>query len=73
VIDLPTCNVYVEYWGLLDSGDQNTKLRYETNMRWKMDQYSKNGIRVISLFPEDLSDLDKAFKVKLNQVTNAQA
>jgi len=61
--------VWVEYWGLVKAKDQETRSRYERRMQHKMYNYGKNGMKVISLFPDDLNDLDTAFKSKLKQAT----
>jgi hypothetical protein len=36
---LPQYNLYVEYWGLVDSPDPRTRDNYIRTMRWKMAQY----------------------------------
>ncbi len=46
-------NVYVEYWGLLD-----TSKKYQRSMKWKMAQYDKNGIKFISIYQNNMKNLD---------------
>ena len=36
-------------------------------MKWKMEQYRRNGIKFVSLYPGELSDLDAAFRPKLER------
>src|SRR2546427_8482678 len=36
---LPQYNLFVEYWGLVDSPDTGTRDNYIRTMRWKMAQY----------------------------------
>src|SRR6266581_6282862 len=36
---LPQYNLFVEYWGLVDSPDSGTRNDYVRTMRWKMAQY----------------------------------
>ena len=62
---LPDYNVYVEYWGLVNLPDNFARLRYEQSMRWKLVQYRRNGIRFVSLYPNDLNNLDAAFRPRL--------
>jgi hypothetical protein len=64
---LPDYGVYVEYWGLVNLPNSSARSRYERNMRWKMAQYLRNGIRYVSLYPSELGYLDTAFGPKLEQ------
>ena len=48
---LPQYDLYVEYWGLVDSINRRTKDRYTRTMRWKMAQYYKNNIHFVSIYP----------------------
>jgi hypothetical protein len=50
---LPGYGVYVEYWGLA-----GTSKEYGKTMRWKVAQYRMNGVRVVSLYPGELDNLD---------------
>ncbi len=61
---LPQYNLYVEYWGLVDSFDRGTRDSYVRSMRWKMAQYHKNNIQFVSIYPSNLSNLDYYFKKK---------
>lgn len=60
---LPQYGVYVEYWGLTNDPE------YVKSMRWKMYQYRKHGLRFISLYPENLNNLDWIFRKKLEKAT----
>jgi len=66
---LPDYDVYVEYWGLVDAEDDQTRKRYEKNMKWKMAQYYQNKIKFISLYPRNLENLDWVFRKKFKTVT----
>ena len=66
---LPDYNVYVEYWGLVNLPDNFARSRYERNMQWKMAQYHRNRIRFVSLYPDELGNLDMTFRTKLGQAT----
>jgi hypothetical protein len=66
---LPDYGVYVEYWGLVNLSDDPARSRYERSMKWKMDQYRQNGVRLVSLYPSDLGDLDSVFSQELEQAT----
>ena len=50
---LPDYGVYVEYWGLAGFGGE-----YDRRMRWKTAQYRMNGVRVVSLYPGELANID---------------
>jgi len=66
---LPDYNVVVEYWGLVDAEDERLRKRYVRNMRWKMAQYHSRKIKFISIYPQNLSNLDVIFKSKFRKVT----
>ena len=59
---LPDYGVYVEYWGLAGTGKG-----YDRTMRWKGAQYRTNGVRVVSLYPGELMNLDEALVSRLRQ------
>lgn len=61
---LPKYKVYVEYWGLVDADDASTRTRYNASMRKKMAQYYENDIRFISIYPDNLDNLDWIFRKK---------
>ena len=65
---LPQYNLYVEYWGLVDSPDMGTRDNYVRTMRWKIAQYRKNNIRFVSIYPSNLSSLDYYFRRKFREV-----
>jgi len=65
---LPQYNLFVEYWGLVDSPDARTKDNYIRSMRWKMAQYRKNNIRFLSIYPSNLSNLDYYVRRKFRDV-----
>jgi hypothetical protein len=65
---LPRYNLFVEYWGLVDSFDAGTRAKYIKSMRWKMAQYRKNSIRFVSIYPSNLSNLDYYFRRKFGEV-----
>lgn len=48
---LPTLGLYIEYWGKDDE-------RYNRRKRAKLEQYSDNELRVISLYDDDIKRLD---------------
>jgi len=56
---LPDYNVYVEYWGLVSASKD-----YRRIMKWKMKQYRENKIRFISIYPDNLKNLDWIFRAK---------
>ncbi len=66
---LPDYDVYVEYWGLVDADDYQTRKQYVKMMKWKMAQYYKNNIKFISIYPDNLKNLDWIFRKKFRNVT----
>ena len=61
-------DVYVEYWGLVDPDDDQTRKQYVRKMKWKMAQYYKNNIKFISIYPDNLKNLDWIFRKKFRNV-----
>ena len=66
---LPDYDVYVEYWGLLNADDSWTRENYERNMRRKMAIYHKRNKRLVSIYPQNLENLDWIFRKKFNNAT----
>jgi len=66
---LPDYDVYVEYWGLVDADDDRTRERYIRNMKRKMAIYYQNKIKFISIYPDNLKNLDWIFRRKFKKVT----
>jgi len=65
---LPQYNLFVEYWGLVDSPDARLRDDYIRSMRWKMAQYRKNNIRFVSIYPSNIMSLDYHFRRKFREV-----
>jgi zinc ribbon protein len=66
---LPDYGVYIEYWGLLHADDSRLRKNYERTMKWKMAQYHKNNIKFVSIYPNNLDNLDWIFRTKFKEVT----
>ena len=66
---LPDYDVYVEYWGLVDTEDDQTRKQYIRKMKWKMAQYHQNKIKFISIYPDNMKNLDWIFRKKFKKVT----
>ena len=66
---LPDYDVYVEYWGLVNADDSRTRARYVRNMKRKMAIYYKHNIKFISMYPNNLENLDWIFRAKFKKVT----
>ena len=64
---LPDYGVYVEYWGLVKASKD-----YRRTMKWKMRQYRENGIKYISLYPDNMKNLDWVFRTKFAEVTGLE-
>ena len=59
---LPDYGVYVEYWGLAGA-----RKEYDRTMKWKAAQYRVSGLKVVSLYPGELADLDGALGARLGR------
>lgn len=66
---LPDFDVYVEYWGMADVDDTDKKEQYIKSMKWKMAKYRQNGIKFVSIYRDNLNDLDWIFKAKFRDET----
>jgi hypothetical protein len=66
---LPDYNVYVEYWGMVDVGDEYERAKYVRSMKWKMRRYHELGVKFISIYPRNLKSLDWVFRTKFKEVT----
>jgi hypothetical protein len=66
---LPQFDVYVEYWGLLNADDDYTREKYTRHMKRKMAIYHRYNKRLISIYPENMSNLDWIFRAKFRKVT----
>jgi len=66
---LPDYDVYVEYWGLVNADDSRTRAQYVRTMKRKMAIYYRNKIKFISIYPDNLKDLDWIFRRKFRKVT----
>lgn len=63
--------VYVEYWGMVNTQHEHTRQEYVKSMEWKIAKYHENGIKFISIYPEDLGNLDSVFKKRLYEITRS--
>lgn len=61
-------DLYVEYWGLLDTDDRRTNRTYKKTMRYKMARYHENRIKFVSLYPDNLPNLDYIFRKRFKEV-----
>jgi len=57
---LPEYRAYVEYWGLAF-----TERNYARKMKEKTDYYRRHGYRLISIYPNNLSDLSRLLTPEL--------
>jgi hypothetical protein len=66
---LPDYDLVVEFWGLVDADDERVRTRYVKTMKWKMAQYYSRKIKFVSIYPQNLSNLDWVFRKKFEKVT----
>ncbi len=64
---LPDYDLYVEYWGMVDTEDESNRADYIKSMKWKMARYDENKIKFISIYPKDLDDLDRIVRAKMSE------
>ena len=65
---LPEYEVYIEYWGLVNARTACVRAEYTRIMKWKMAQYHENRIKFISIYPNNMDNLDWVFKAKMKNV-----
>ncbi|MGA2386904.1 MAG: hypothetical protein ABSG33_10260 [Candidatus Bathyarchaeia archaeon] len=66
---LPDYDVYVEYWGLVNADDLLTRERYVRHMKRKMAIYHKHNLRLVSIYPQNMENLNWIFRQKFRQAT----
>jgi len=64
---LPEYDIYVEYWGMVNTEEPGKRREYVKGMEWKMARYRESGLKVISVYPKDLGHLDSIFRAKLKK------
>ena len=57
-------DVYVEYWGMLNVDNEYDRSKYTRAMKYKMARYHDLGIKFISIYPDDMKNLDWIFPVE---------
>lgn len=62
-------DVYVEYWGMLNVDNNYERKKYERSMRYKMARYHELGVKFISIYPNNIKNLDWIFRKKFKEVT----
>ncbi len=63
---LPHDDTYVEYWGL-EKAEKEISEKYTARKEEKIHLYNKYNLKLVSLYPEDLSDIDTIFPLKLSE------
>ena len=66
---LPDFDVYVEYWGMLGVENNYDRSKYTREMKFKMARYHQLGVKFISLYPDNLKNLDWIFRRRFQEVT----
>jgi DNA helicase-4 len=64
---LPEYDIYVEYWGMVNTEEPGKRREYVKGMEWKMARYRESGLKVISIYPKDLGNLDSIFRAALRK------
>jgi DNA helicase-4 len=66
---LPDYDVYVEYWGMVNVDNNYDRNKYQRAMKYKMARYYDLGIKIISIYPDNMKNLDWIFRKKFKKVT----
>jgi hypothetical protein len=66
---LPDYDVYVEYWGMLNVESNYDRSKYVRGMKYKMARYHELGIKFISIYPDNIKNLDWIFRKKFKRAT----
>jgi hypothetical protein len=66
---LPDYDVYIEYWGMLSVDNASDRSKYERSMKYKMARYHDLGIKFISIYLDNMKNLDWIFRKKFKKVT----
>jgi len=52
--------------------DEHDRAKYAREMKYKMARYHELGVKFISLYPENLRQLDGVFRKKFREVTGVE-
>jgi len=66
---LPDFDVYVEYWGMVGVDNDYDRSKYTREMKYKMARYHDLGVKFISIYPDNLKNLDWVFRKRFKEVT----
>jgi hypothetical protein len=64
--------VYVEYWGMKDVEEGYKRRDYRAKMAWKMKQYERYDVKLVSIYPDNLKNLDWVFRKRFAEVTGQE-
>jgi len=66
---LPDYDVFIEYWGMINVEDGYKRREYKRKMAWKMNQYKRYDIKYVSIYPDNLKNLDWILRKRFYAVT----
>ena len=66
---LPAHDIYIEYWGMLVVEDGQVRRDYRAKMAWKLEQYARYDLKLISIYPDDRRHLDFIIRKRFNELT----
>lgn len=69
---LPDYDVYIEYWGMKDVEEGYKRRDYRAKMAWKMKQYERYGVKLLSIYPDNLKNLDWILSKRFADVTGRE-
>ena len=69
---LPDYDVYVEYWGMLNVANDYDRAKYAREMKYKLARYHELDVKFISLYPDNLPNLDGVFRKRFRELTGEE-
>lgn len=65
-------DVYIEHWGRLNHENPFQRRKYEMEMNYKIQEYKKAGITLISTYESDMDNYSESLKRKLKEYKKGQ-
>jgi hypothetical protein len=62
----------VEYWGMLNVDNNYDRSKYMRAMKYKMARYHDLGIKFVSIYPDNMKNLDWIFREKFKRVAGVE-
>ena len=69
---LPKYDIYIEYWGL-EGLDNKTGEKYRARKAEKIELYDEHNLKLISIQPEDLKNLDSIIPRRIKELSSKKS